>query len=210
MDKLQLFNEITTHLLNDEKPSVYLTNLLNTGKLKKYPFSMLADLKKTQQNLTHHPEGDVWNHTMLVVDNAAQYKSNSKNPKVFMWGALLHDIGKPPTTKLRKGRWTSYDHDRVGFDFGKKFLEEVTDDEEFISNVLPYIRWHMQSLYVNNKLPFQDIPAMLNEISLDEIALLCYCDRMGRTLLDKEKEDNVAKSMETFKRECEKYLMVTK
>lgn len=210
MNKKELFNEITVHLLQDEKPSKYLKNLLDNGQLREYPFSMLEDLKKTEQNAKHHPEGNVWNHTMLVVDEAALYKNASKDAKVFMWAALLHDLGKGPTTKLRKGRWTSYDHDKVGEDLGRKFLEEVIDDKNFINKVLPYIRWHMQSLFVNNKLPFQDIPSMLKEIEIDEIALLCYCDRMGRTYVDKEEKENVAKSIENFKKKCSESLLVAK
>lgn len=210
MNKKTLFNEITVHLLEDEKPSNYLNTLIESGQLSEYPFSMLEDLKRTEQSAKHHPEGNVWNHTMLVVDQAAMYKNSSKDPKIFMWAALLHDLGKAPTTKLRKGRWTSYDHDRVGEELGRKFLIEFTEDENFINKILPYIRWHMQSLYVNNKLPFQDIPAMLKEIEIDEIALLCYCDRMGRTYLKKEEEESVAKSIENFKQKCNEYMLVLK
>lgn len=210
MNKWELFNDITVHLLEDEKPSKYLKKLLDNGELKKYPFSMLQDLRKIEQSPKHHPEGNVWNHTMLVVDQAALYKNSSKDPKAFMWAALLHDLGKAPTTKLRNGRWTSYNHDKVGEELGRKFLVEVIDDERFINKVLPYIRWHMQILYVNNKLPFQEIEAMLKEIEIDEIALLCYCDRMGRTYVDKKEEEDVVKSIENFKKKCSEYLLVAK
>jgi len=208
MDKERLFIEITDHLIEDEKPSVYLNGILNEGKLSSYPFSMLEDLKKTEQNAKHHPEGNVWNHTMLVVDEAALYKNSSRYPKIFMWAALLHDLGKAPTTKLRKGRWTSYNHDKVGAELGRKFLVELMDDERFINKVLPYIRWHMQSLYINNNLPFQDIGSMLKEIELDEIALLCYCDRMGRTYTSKEEEEKVAESIENFKKKCRESMLI--
>lgn len=59
---------------------------------------MLHRLKGTEQSLLHHPEGDVWNHTLLVVDEAANVKNKSTDAAVFMWAALLHDIGKPDTT----------------------------------------------------------------------------------------------------------------
>ncbi len=38
-----------------------------------------------------------------------------------MWGALLHDLGKAPTTKIRKGKITSYDHDKVGAELVRNF-----------------------------------------------------------------------------------------
>jgi putative nucleotidyltransferase with HDIG domain len=49
---------------------------------------------------------------LLVVDEAAKRKAYSTDQRVFMWAALLHDIGKPASTRLRKGRITAYNHDK--------------------------------------------------------------------------------------------------
>jgi len=70
-EKVQIFNEMEKHLMQDEKPSVYFQRLSNLPWFTEPPFNMLADLKKTKQNPAFHPEGHVWNHTMLVVDEAA-------------------------------------------------------------------------------------------------------------------------------------------
>ena len=78
-----LFLEITKHLLEDEKPSVYLKQLLQEPWFSRYPFKMLYDLKGTKQSPEHHPEGDAFNHTLLVVDYAAKLKELSKNSLVF-------------------------------------------------------------------------------------------------------------------------------
>lgn len=116
-----LFSQIEVHLLNDDKPSEYLNAVYNDPMFRQYPFDMLYKLKKTEQSKVHHPEGNVWNHTMLVVDEAAQAKAKSRNPVVFMWAALLHDIGKPGTTRIRKGRITAYDHDKLGAELSVRF-----------------------------------------------------------------------------------------
>ncbi len=77
IDKRILYEEIYRHLMEDEKPSDYLNNLVKEDYFNSnYPFKLIAELKNVPQNLKYHPEGNVWNHTMMVVDNAA--KKNSK------------------------------------------------------------------------------------------------------------------------------------
>lgn len=200
--KSTLFHEIEEHLLNDSKPSQYLSQINKTDTFRKeYPFSMLNRLERVEQSPKHHPEGHVWNHTLLVVDNAAQVKGQSKDARVFMWAALLHDIGKATTTKVRRGRITSYDHDKEGEKLARDFLECFTQESDFIDKVSKMVRWHMQILFVTNKLPFADIPQMKKEVDVKEIALLGLCDRMGRKMdQDVEKELEV---MNNFIHFCE-------
>lgn len=208
MDIHKLFDDIQLHLLNDPKPSVYLDSVLEKGLLDKYPYTMLASLKRIKQSPKHHPEGDVWNHTLMVVDIAAAHKEKSKDPRVFMWSALLHDLGKVPATRVRRGRLTAYDHDKLGAQLVVDFLSHLQVEPAFIERVRAMVRWHMQILFVVKGLPFADINGMLSELDLDEIALLCYCDRMGRGHMDegriaKEKE-NLGKFIDICKRETAK------
>src|SRR5690606_12576786 len=107
-------------------------------------------------------------HTMLVIDYAAREKHKSKNEKAFMWAALLHDIGKPPTTRNRKGKITSYDHEKVGAAMAREFLEELTTDEKFIKKVCSLVRWHMQILHVVKDMPFRNIKDMKEETDINE------------------------------------------
>jgi putative nucleotidyltransferase with HDIG domain len=193
-DKQGLFHKMEEHLLKDDKPSEYFNSLVGTALFQKeYPFNLLSRLCEIEQSPKHHPEGNVWNHTMLVLDNAAQVKSQSSDTRVFMWSALLHDIGKATTTKLRKGRITSYDHDKEGEKLARSFLECFTQDEEFISKVTRMVRWHMQILFITNKLPFSDIRTMKSQVEVKEIGLLGFCDRLGRKM-----EQDVNKEIETM------------
>ncbi len=195
-----IFLEINTHLLEDQQPSEYFNNVSKIALFEEYPFNMLNKLKKTEQSPKHHPEGNVWNHTMLVIDEAAKVKDRSQDKKVFMWSALLHDIGKPDTTMIRKGRITSYDHDKLGAELAVKFLSELTDDAVFIKKVSTLVRWHMQILFVVNNLPFADIKGMKKSIDINEVALFGFCDRMGRTHAEREKEEeNIKKFLEKCK-----------
>ena len=125
---------------------------------------------------------------MMVVDEAAKVKDQSSHSKAFMWAALLHDIGKPDTTKVRKGRITSYDHDELGAKISKEFLEEYTNDEDFIKKVCLMVKYHMHMLYVLKGLPFGNPRQMVKDVDIHDIALLCRCDRLGRIGADKEAE----------------------
>lgn len=204
---MQEFIEFDVHLMNDKKPSHYFNELTKTGLFEgKYPYTLLGDLIKVPQSPKHHPEGSAWNHTMLVVDNAAERKHLSQNPKVFMWAALLHDLGKASATRIRKGRITAYDHDRLGEQLSIKFLKEFTDDEEFINQVSKMVRWHMQILYVTKDLPFTDIDKMAAEVSVNEIALLGLCDRLGRGDVTIEKMQEEEKDIKIFLEKCREHL----
>lgn len=155
---MQTFIDIDAHLMGDNHPSTYMTELSKTGLFtEKYPYTLLGYLMKIPQSPIHHPEGSVWNHTMLVLDHAADRKHLSQNPKVFMWSALLHDLGKADTTEFRKGKITSYDHDKLGERLSAEFLQEFTSDDELIQQVSKMVRWHMQILFVTKGLPFADI-----------------------------------------------------
>ncbi|MBU3128127.1 HDIG domain-containing protein [Clostridium tagluense] len=203
----KMFEEFEKHLMEDEKPSIYFNKIIsNESIFTEYPYTLLSCLVETDQSPEHHPEGNVWIHTMLVVDNAAKVKALSENPRAFMWGALLHDLGKAPTTKIRKGKITSYDHDTVGADLCRKFLGTFTEEEEFIKRVTALVRWHMQTLFVMKDLPFGDVKGMAQEISIKEIALLSECDRLGRGELSKIKIKEEKENIKAFIRKCEKYL----
>jgi putative nucleotidyltransferase with HDIG domain len=197
----EMYLAIDNHLLNDEAPSKYLNRVIDEPAFRRYPFSLLYRLRKTEQSPQHHPEGNVWNHTMLVVDQAALIKTKSSDPEVFMWAALLHDIGKPGTTRNRKGKITSYDHDKLGEKLAKGFLEEFTDDQEFISAVTKLIRWHMQILFVVHDLRFANIKTMKEQVDINEIALLGLCDRLGRLNGNREAEEN---NIRIFFEKCSK------
>lgn len=198
-----IFADFDKHLLNDNKPSLYFTRLLNESDVfTKYPFTMLGDLSKIEQSPQHHPEGNVWNHTMQVVDIAASRKQETNNPRLLMWSALLHDLGKVPATKIKKGKITAYNHDKLGEKLAHDFLISLGTEQNFITEVSKMVKWHMQVLYVVKDLPFADIENMLSEVKLDDIALLSLCDRLGRGKLSPEKIAEEENNVKSFLQKC--------
>jgi putative nucleotidyltransferase with HDIG domain len=203
---LKLFEEMQVHLLEDDAPSVYLSRMCETNAFQEYPFSLLCRLKQVPQSPKHHPEGNVWNHTLLVVDEAAKKRAESADPRAFMWAALLHDVGKADTTRNKNGKITSYDHEKVGARQAEEFLKFFIVEEALICRITALIRWHMQILFVVNSMRFADIGSMYREVDIKEIALLGYCDRMGRLNADREGEKE---NMDRFLKKCREFITKT-
>ncbi len=205
MDARSAFKALENCLIFDEVPSLRLRVFEGEPWFRRPPFSLLAELKKTEQSPAHHPEGNVWNHTLLVVDEAAKRRSYSSDVRAFMWAALLHDIGKPSATKVRKGRITAYGHDAAGAGLARAFLSEFTDDAAFIGAVVALVRYHMHTFYVSKELPFQDIPGLLRDANANDAALLGYCDRLGRRGADAEAEKaNIALFLKKLNEDADK------
>lgn len=206
MEQNALFSEIETHLLNDKKPSEYLNSLKGNETFEKAgPFVMLGRLSQVEQSPKYHPEGSVWNHTLMVVDLAAGYRRYSGDMRVFMWSALLHDVGKAVTTKMRKGRITSYYHETEGQRMATEFLRHFTDDERFINSVSMMVKWHMQALHFSKDGVKKSKNNMLSEVPLRDITLLNLCDRLGRGGMTEEKVKEEKENLKLFVTYLNKY-----
>ena len=199
MNDIKLFKEIEQHLLKDEKPSLFLNKIKDNGLLNHKPFRKLKKLEEMQQSPKHHPEGNVWIHTMMVVDEGAKYREKVNDRRAFMWCLLLHDIGKIKTTKLRKGRWTSYNHDKVGEEDGMLFLNNFIQDKEFKNKVCKMIRYHMHLLYIMNKLPFADMQGLKKNVDINDISYVFLSDRFGRENLTNEDKIKIKKEVDKFR-----------
>ncbi len=190
-EKRALFQDMDAHICRDERPSQYMEALdFGSAPASMRPFNILSGLKKVGQSPIHHPEGNVWNHTMLVLDEAAKRRGRAGDSRVFMWAALLHDVGKAVATRYRKGKITAYDHDKEGAVLAREFLKEF-EPESVCSKVAALVRWHMQILYVTKSERFSELEAMRREVDVHDIALLGLCDRLGRTGADRRAEERV-------------------
>ncbi len=199
MKKEDIFLKIEKCLLQDEKPSVSINKMKEQGELDNIPFTWIKDLDKMKQNPKFHPEGSVWVHTMMVIDNGVEFREKVSDKRVFMWSLLLHDIGKLKTTKLRKGRWTSYDHDKVGEVEARNFLDFFSEDKEFINKVSKLVRYHMHLLYVMKNLPFGDFEGLKKEVDREDICYVFLCDRLGRGGITKDDRKLVEEEINKFK-----------
>ena len=197
------FTEFERHLMQDTAPSVYFNGLIDEKRFPTaFPFSLLYDLTGVAQSPMHHPEGNAWEHTMQVVDNAAQRRQRSRDPRALMWAALLHDLGKIPATRKKDGRITAYDHDKAGEGLARRFLEACGQDKAFTAQVSALVRWHMQLFYVQKNLPFADLERMVMQADAHEVALLSLCDRLGRNNNTPQEAEREEKNMRMFLEKC--------
>ena len=113
----RVFGEIEKLLLKARRPSLGLALLKAWGMLPVVAPELLP-LEATPQDPGWHPEGDVWAHTLQVVDEAAALLDDLGDDRprqlAVMLGALCHDLGKPATTRFEDGRIRSRGHEEAG------------------------------------------------------------------------------------------------
>jgi tRNA nucleotidyltransferase (CCA-adding enzyme) len=113
----RVFGEIEKLLLRAPRPSRGLALLADWGMLPVVA-PELVPLADTPQDPEWHPEGDVWAHTLQVVDEAAplaaELAPDRPRQLAVMLGALCHDLGKASTTTFEDGRIRSRGHEEAG------------------------------------------------------------------------------------------------
>lgn len=178
----RIYEELKKLLLLSPKPSIGL-RYLERAKVLEKNHPDLYRLIGCKQEPKNHPEGDVWEHTLLVVDKAAELKGQSQDPLALMWAALLHDIGKPDTTQKRNGKITSYGHDAAGEKLAAKFLENLRGSKRLIANVTTLVKEHMHPVLLykqKEKVTDKAIRKLVNRVDLMELLLLSEADFLGR------------------------------
>ncbi|MBR4766097.1 MAG: HD domain-containing protein [Clostridia bacterium] len=141
--KERVLGELKKALLKAERPSVFFEELRKEEQLD-FWFPELKTLIGLEQPLNWHPEGDVFNHTMLVLDAAASLKDGAENRSGFMLAALCHDFGKATTQKNENGKITFYGHETAGIPITETFLRRLTDETDLIKYTLNLCKLHMR------------------------------------------------------------------
>ena len=127
------------------KPEVGL-DLLDQSGLLVHVLPDIAALHGVEQPPQFHPEGDVFEHTRLMLTMV-------KEPDLELALAILfHDVGKKPTAKVdENGRIRFNEHESVGAEMAETIMTGLRYDNKTIANVKELVRHHMQ---------FKDVPHM--------------------------------------------------
>lgn len=179
-----LFLELDDLLLHSERPSLRLEALRAEGALHEVP-ELLA-LPGVQQNPLYHPEGDVWIHTLMVVDEAVRERpADAEGARLLMWAALCHDLGKPLTTNLRDGRWRSPGHDLAGVKPTRALLSRLQAPEALIDPVCRLVHDHLAPhFFAEQRTSTAGIRRLLRRLGPLPLTLLVRlgrADSFGRT-----------------------------
>lgn len=142
--KERVFDEMEKALIKADKPSVFFRLLRRIGHLKEF-FPELEACIGVEQNPKYHPEGDVFEHTMLVIDCAAALRDRAEWPMGFMVSALFHDLGKVVATEVQEdGRITSYGHEVQGLEIVETQMRRLTNHAKLIEYVKNQMWLHMR------------------------------------------------------------------
>ncbi len=120
--------------------------LLDETRLLNEVLPEVARMKGVEQPAQFHPEGDVWVHTLMLLEQLEPGCSET-----LAWGALLHDVGKPPTFRRAPDRIRFDGHVEIGVAMGAEICRRFRFSNEETKQVLDLIENHMR---------FMDAPRM--------------------------------------------------
>ena len=99
----------------------------------------ISAMKGVQQPPEYHPEGDVWTHTLLLLEGLEKGCSKS-----LAWGVLLHDVGKPPTFRVAPDRIRFDAHAEVGTRMAEEICRRLRFSNETTHQVAALVGNHMR------------------------------------------------------------------
>lgn len=142
LPKERIFQEINKILLCPGRSCG--VRLLHQSGLLKHILPDLWFMIGLQQPPEFHPEGDVFEHTCLLLD---YLKPNAS--RELVWAALLHDVGKTKTHEVdEQGKYTFYGHDVVGAEMAESILRDLKADTQLIETVKTMVLHHMRFRFV--------------------------------------------------------------
>ena len=194
--------ELKKALLKAEKPSIFFEVLRQMEQLDIW-FPELKALIGVPQNPTYHAEGDVWNHTMLVLDEGARLRHRTAQPLWFMLSCLTHDFGKAVCTEEINGVLHAYEHEVKGLPLAEAFLGRLTSETKLIEYVLNLTELHMKPNTVAGVRSSIKTTNRMFDRAIDPEGLLCIAlaDDRGRisTVHQKDNEAFLRERLDIFK-----------
>lgn len=173
--------ELKKALLKAERPSLFFEILRHMDQLDVW-FPELKALIGVGQHAVYHAEGDVWNHTMMVLDEAAKLRHRADNPYWFMLSALVHDFGKAVATAEKDGILHAYSHETEGLPLVEAFLRRITTESKLIRYVKNMTLLHMKPNTIAHASSAPKVTTKLFDQSVDPEGLICLAlaDDRGR------------------------------
>jgi poly(A) polymerase len=130
-------DELTRMLTEGHARRAFL--LLDESGLLREVLPEISAMKGVQQPPQFHPEGDVFVHTLLLLENLPYPCSPA-----LAWGALLHDVGKPPTFRVAPDRIRFDGHVEVGVKMAEEICKRLRFSGDDVEQVLALVDHHMR------------------------------------------------------------------
>jgi len=113
--------------------------MLDESSLLKEVLPEISAMKGVEQPPQFHPEGDVFVHTMLLLE-----KLPADCSRTLAWGALLHDVGKPPTFRVAPDRIRFDGHVEVGVKMAAEICRRLRFSNDDTEQILALVQNHMR------------------------------------------------------------------
>ena len=184
----RVFDEFRKLLLLAPKPSIGFKVLEDTEQLRFFP--ELDALRGVAQDPEWHPEGDVWTHTLMVLDMAATLRDRADEDLALMFGALCHDLGKPATTEPSGGRIRSHGHDVEGVAPTRALLGRMHAPGALVDRVAALVEHHLApALFIRNGATAKGYRRLARKleragVSMELLVRVARADHLGRTTVD--------------------------
>ena len=122
----RIWGEFEKLLLKALRPSIGFALARELGVIEQILPEMVP-LYDCPQAAEWHPEGDVWTHTLMVIDEARKRNDDLDRPRLatLMLSAVCHDLGKPATTAMIDGRVRSPGHEAAGVPLATAILDRL-------------------------------------------------------------------------------------
>jgi len=178
----------TDKLLFAPRPSAGLALAMDLGVVSRL-FPELHALAGCPQEPAWHPEGDVWVHTLQVVDQARALVEGLPRPQqiAILLGAVCHDFGKPATTAVIDGRIRSMDHEEQGVAPTMTFLDRMNvwsiDGYDVRRQVAGLVAHHLKPgswFKVRDEVGDGAFRRLAQKVDLELLARLAKADCLGR------------------------------
>ena len=175
------------------RPSVGFELMRKLGITERY-FPELHALIGVPQSPEYHPEGDVWNHTMMTLDAMAEQVAGSKEEVgsgkkqklKFLLAILCHDLGKATHTQIETdGRIRAIGHEAAGVEPTRSLLARLTDEHDLIESIVPLVEYHLApAQYYRNTARDKTIRRLSVRLAphanIRDLCVVAYADFLGR------------------------------
>ena len=146
--------------------------LLDSTNLLSVLLPEIVAMKGVEQNPDYHPEGDVFTHTLLVLDHL------DKPTETLAYGALLHDVGKPVCIQRQENRITFYGHTEKGAEMAVEILQRLKRSRAVWERVDYLVRNHLRHTQAP-KMRLSTLKRFLAEEGIDELLELARIDALS-------------------------------
>ena len=146
--------------------------LLDETGLLEVVLPEIAAMKGVDQTPDHHPEGDVFVHTLTLLGHLR------RPSETLAYGCLLHDVAKPACRQTAGDRVTFHGHPEQGADMAVKILRRLKRSRAAADRVAYLVRCHLHYTQAP-KMRLSTLKRFLGEEGIEELLELCRIDALS-------------------------------